>query len=65
MESDCEYETDPNDPSDEESQELHDHLNDLTISQDSQKQDGEWLPDHPWQNLKPDPNLKMKDTVTV
>ena len=47
---------DPNDSADEE---LHRNFDRLTISV---QQNGEWLPRHPWNEYKPDPNLKMKAT---
>ena len=59
--SSSETEEEPNNLTDE-------HLNILFASElaISEKQPGEWLPEHPWNSdNKPDPNLKMKDTVAM
>ncbi|KAL9970645.1 hypothetical protein ACROYT_G023055 [Oculina patagonica] len=74
MASGCVYETDPNDPSDESSEEpetgvLNKDFAALAISprQDGESRisNGEWMSDHPWQSCKPDPNLEMKDFVAI
>lgn len=58
---DSETETDPNDSSDEE---LNREFSNFRIGEEQTT--GEWLPDHPWgSENKPDPNLKMKDTVAI
>ena len=52
-------EEDPNDSSDEEFSRYFDSA--LSV-----KQNGQWLPDHPWNSdNKPDPNLEMKNTVAM
>ena len=55
------------DSSDETSdeEELNKRLGGLTIQPKSFKNDGKWLPRHPWQESNPDPDLKMKDTVAI
>ena len=57
-------ETEPEDTNDSSDEELHRYFDSaLAISE---KQNGEWLPHNPWNSdNKPDPNLKMKDTVAM
>lgn len=51
------------DPNDSAVEELNRRFNSsLTIFV---PQNGNWLPYHPWNDNKPDPNLKMKATVTM
>ena len=57
-------ETDPEDPNDSPDEELNRYFDSALAIFD--EQNGEWLPEHPWNSdNKPDPNLKMKDTVAM
>ena len=55
------------DSSDEMSdeQDLNKCFNALAIIDTSENRDGKWLPHHPWEGRKPDPDLKMKNTIAI
>ena len=65
--SESETTADPNDSSDEELVEKFTNIY-ITVNPFEEEKTGEWIPEdhHPWgSETKPDPNLKMDDTVAI